>query len=253
MTSEPAIPHRLNDLLADRATVGLTAAEADELSTLLTRWPHVDPNEFDRAAAALSLAGDPDPVPVPPDLMAKLEAAAAAHFARPAEPRRPRRAVVYWAVGGWACAAALLVGLLHLQFGRTAPTVAQKRDRLAADPTAARYASAAKPDAAAGNVVFSAAKQEGYMELRGMTPNDPTKSQYQLWVVDTGRPFKEPVDGGVFDVNPDGTALVPVRSPLTLKAPAVFAVTVEPPGGVVVSEGGKEGRFVVAMTPAGAP
>jgi len=253
VTHDPTTFDRLHELLADRATVGLTVAEADELSTLQTRWPHVDPNELDRVAAALSLAGDPDSVPVPPELMAKLEAAAAAHFARPPEPRRTRHTIVYWAVGGWVCAAALLVGLLYLEFGRIPSGVAQNRDRLAADPTAIRYASAAMVDAPAGNVVFSAAKQEGYMELRGMTPNDPMKSQYQLWVVDTGRSFKEPVDGGVFDVEPDGTALVPVRSPLILKGPALFAVTREPPGGVVVSEDGKKGRFVVVVKPVGAP
>ena len=102
-------------------------------------------------------------------------------------------------------------------------------------------------------MVFSTAKQEGYLELKNLPPNDPAKTQYQLWVVDKNRAFKEPVDGGVFDVRPDGTALVPVRSPLVLKDVELFAVTVEPPGGVVVSEDGKVGKFVVVLTPAGGP
>jgi anti-sigma-K factor RskA len=263
MTTDPFDLDRLYDLLADRATVGLTAAEASELSTLLPRWPHVDPTEFDRAAAALNRASHPDPLPVPPDLMAKLQADAEAHFGRPAEPARSRRTTAfYWAVCGWSCAATVLVGFIALQLTRpdrvrvqvveVQPkelSVAEKRERFKADPTAATYASAIEPGKPSGTVLFSAAKQEGYMELKGLTPNDPTESQYQLWVVDKGRTFKEPVDGGVFDVKADGTALVPVRSPLELKDVALFAVTVEPPGGVVVSEDGKKGKFVVKMSP----
>lgn len=253
---------RLYDLLAARATVGVTPAEDDELAVLLTRWPHVEPDDFDRAAAAVHLTGvDPLAVPpVPPDLLSKLHADAAAHFghdwpaAERETPNRHRRsAAFYWAVCGWTCAATVLVGFLLLQFarrdGRPELTVAQKRDRLAADPTATRYVSAPKADAPTGTVVFSAARQEGYLELKGLTPNDPAKSQYQLWVVDAGRTHKEPVDGGVFDANPDGTALVPVRSPLVLRDVAAFAVTVEPPGGVVVSEDGKREKFLVVLTP----
>lgn len=272
----PSSIDRLYDLLAARATVGLPAADANELTVLLARWPHVDPDEFDRAAAAVHLTGvDPHAVPpVPPKLLAKLHADADAHFGRPVAsaagpavgtlagatvplpPERFRRsAAFYWAVCGWSCAATVLVGFLVLQFvrpprdRRSELTVVQKRDRLAADATAVRYASAANADAPSGKVVFSASKQEGYLELRGLKPNDPTRTQYQLWVVDKGRPHKEPVDGGVFDVNPDGTALVPVRSPLVLRDVAAFAVTEEPPGGVVVSEDGKRGKFVVLMTP----
>jgi len=254
-TTDPTDLDRLYDLLADRATVGLSVDEADELSALLTRWPHVDRTEFDRAAAALHLAADPVPEPLPPHLLAKLEAAAAAHFARPAERPAPRRSTAfYWAVCGWSCAATVLIGFAALQLSRREPTVAQKRDRLKADPSVAKYASADKPDkpnAPAGTVVFSTAKQEGYLELKGLKPNDPTKTQYQLWVVDQAAPFKEPVDGGVFDVKPDGTALVAIRSPLILRDVALFAVTIEPAGGVVVSEDGKQGKFVVVMKPAG--
>ena len=238
-----------------------------ELATLLTRWPHVDPTEFDRAAAALHLATDPLPEPLPPHLLAKLEAAADAHFARPAERPARRTTAFYWAVCGWSCAATVLVGSVAIQLTRRdrgtvvevtpkEPTVAEKRDKLTADPNVAKYASASKPEAPnapAGTVVFSTAKQEGYLELKNLPPNDPTKTQYQLWVVDKNRAFKEPVDGGVFDVRPDGTALVPVRSPLVLKDVALFAVTVEPPGGVVVSEDGKVGKFVVVLMPAGGP
>ena len=64
---------------------------------------------------------------------------------------------------------------------------------------------------------------------------DPSKEQYQLWIVDSSK--KQPVDGGVFDVRPDGTALVRVRAPILVKDAKAFAITKETAGGVVVTEG----------------
>ena len=52
-----------------------------------------------------------------------------------------------------------------------------------------------------GDVIWSDRKQEGYMRFRGLPSNDPTKTQYQLWIVDPSRD-ERPVDGGVFDVAP---------------------------------------------------
>ena len=61
---------------------------------------------------------------------------------------------------------------------------------------------------------------------------------------DAGRDKRYPVDGGVFDV-PANTAevVIPIRAALMVRKPAAFAVTVEKPGGVVVS--GRE--HVVAL------
>jgi hypothetical protein len=269
--ANPTSIDRLHDLLAVRATAGLTTAEESELSTLLARWPHVAPDDFDRAAAAVHLTAVHRPLPLPPGLKAKLETDAIRHFGPPAEPHPPaagparrRSTAFYWAACGWTCAATVLVGFLAIVLTQkprevirevvkspAEPTVTEKRDKLKADLTAKTFASAATPDAPTGTVVFSPSKQEGYMELKGLKPNDPTKTQYQLWVVDKGRPHAEPVDGGVFDVRADGTALVPVKSPLVLREVAAFAVTVEAAGGVVVSEAGKKGDFVVVMTPGG--
>ena len=45
-----------------------------------------------------------------------------------------------------------------------------------------------------------------------------------------------PIDGGVFDVSVDqGETIVPSRAMLKMLRPAMFAVTVENPGGAVVS------------------
>ena len=74
------------------------------------------------------------------------------------------------------------------------------------------------------------------MTLTDLPANDPSAQQYQLWIVDPSRDEK-PVDGGVFDI-PAGatTAVIPIRNPLVVKNPAAFVITLEQPGGVVVSK-----------------
>jgi anti-sigma-K factor RskA len=91
---------------------------------------------------------------------------------------------------------------------------------------------------AEGDLVWSGARQEGYMRFRNLPANDPTEEQYQLWIFDSTRADWEelPVDGGVFDVVTGGEVVVPIEAKLDVRAPALFAITLERPGGVVVSE-----------------
>ena len=86
-----------------------------------------------------------------------------------------------------------------------------------------------------GEVVWSTEAQQGFMTFRGLPVNDPTKEQYQLWIIDPSRDEK-PVDGGVFDIASAGESIVPIRAKLRVDKPTVFAITVEKPGGVVVSD-----------------
>ncbi len=87
-----------------------------------------------------------------------------------------------------------------------------------------------------GTVVWSDELQEGYMSLTNLPANDPDANQYQLWIVDPDRDEK-PVDGGVFDISAsDGTAIIPIRNPLVVTRPQAFVITLEQPGGVVVSK-----------------
>lgn len=91
--------------------------------------------------------------------------------------------------------------------------------------------------AAGGDIVWSTAKQCGYMRIEGLASNDPSAFQYQLWIFDEEQ--KHPVDGGVFDIPPDASGLaivVPVDPKLSVRKPTLFAVTIERPGGVVVSD-----------------
>jgi len=88
---------------------------------------------------------------------------------------------------------------------------------------------------AAGDVVWHSGLQRGYMRIVGLPANDPRKNQYQLWIFDSTRDAKYPVDGGVFDVTEGGEVVVPITAALQVRSASLFAVTIEPPGGVVVS------------------
>lgn len=85
-------------------------------------------------------------------------------------------------------------------------------------------------------MVWSDTEQRGYMRIRGLAANDVTRAQYQLWIFDPRRDERYPVDGGVFDI-PAGSeeVIVPIVAKLDVRGPTLFAVTVEAPGGVVVS------------------
>jgi hypothetical protein len=95
-----------------------------------------------------------------------------------------------------------------------------------------------------GEVVWSNERQEGYMTFRAVAANDPKATQYQLWIFDAERDERYPVDGGVFDVDTSkGEVTIPISAKVAVGKPTLFAVTVEKPGGVVVS---KRERIVVA-------
>ncbi|MCE2884744.1 MAG: anti-sigma factor [Planctomycetaceae bacterium] len=87
-----------------------------------------------------------------------------------------------------------------------------------------------------GEVCFDATTNDGILVIEGLAPNDPAREQYQLWIFDATRDERFPVDGGVFDVPKDGRAIIPVVARLPVSKPVLFAVTVEKPGGVVVSD-----------------
>ncbi len=125
------------------------------------------------------------------------------------------------------------------------PTLADLRTALAADPSVAKIPWSATKDpgaaGASGDVVFSVDKQTGFMRFHGLAANDPKQHQYQLWIFDKAQDAKYPIDGGVFDVvaqNTDasGDTIVQIQPKIRVTDPTLFAVTIEHPGGVVVSK-----------------
>jgi hypothetical protein len=88
-----------------------------------------------------------------------------------------------------------------------------------------------------GDIVWDPATQTGYMRFLGLRRNEPNAEQYQLWIFDARRDERYPVDGGVFNISgaKDGD-VIPIKAKLTVGVPLVFAITIERPGGVVVSD-----------------
>jgi hypothetical protein len=130
----------------------------------------------------------------------------------------------------------------------TAPTAAEERAALLAKSDSLKIPLGATKDPAAagvtGDVVWDPVTQRGFLHFAGLPPNDPSVHQYQIWIFDAGRDKRYPVDGGVFDVPANaGEVVIPIRASLMVRKPAAFAVTIEKPGGVVVS--GRE--HVVAL------
>jgi len=120
------------------------------------------------------------------------------------------------------------------------PTPAEERAALLARPDSLKIPLGATKDPGAagmtGDVVWNPATQQGYVHFVGLRPNDPQMHQYQLWIFDGTRDQRYPVDGGVFDVPAnEGEVVVPIRAALPVRTPKAFAVTIEKPGGVVVS------------------
>ncbi len=87
-----------------------------------------------------------------------------------------------------------------------------------------------------GEMLWNPILQRGEMHIVGLEPNDPSVTQYQLWIFDADRDQRFPVDGGVFDVPTGRAIVVPVMPAIPVRQATLFAVTVEPPGGVVVSD-----------------
>jgi hypothetical protein len=88
-----------------------------------------------------------------------------------------------------------------------------------------------------GDIVWDPATQTGYMRFVGLRRNEPNAEQYQLWIFDARRDERYPIDGGVFNISgARGGDVIPIRAKLSVGVPLMFAVTIEHPGGVVVSD-----------------
>ncbi|CAM2010458.1 anti-sigma factor [Acanthopleuribacter pedis] len=131
------------------------------------------------------------------------------------------------------------------------PSPLEQRQQLLASTDATTLPWQATPDqtatGASGDVVWSGDAQEGYMRIQGLAANDPSTYQYQLWIFDEEGDERFPVDGGVFDMPAgDGEVIIPIDAKIGVKKPALYAITIEKPGGVVVS--GRE-RIVLVAKP----
>jgi len=235
---------RTLELAVERWTVGIDAG-GDR--ALRERAETVDLADFELAVAAVHLAGLGRLEAPPAALLQRLsraplaaEPALPAPEPDPVAPFASHRRLRLVAAAGWLLAASVLLVVLSRDLaGEASPF--ELRDHLIATGAALRASWSTTDDPAGrgaeGDVVWSSDRQEGYMRFVHLEPNDPSESQYQLWIFDPTRASWEekPVDGGVFDVPSDGEVVVPIDAKLPIGAAALFAITLEKPGGVVVS------------------
>lgn len=267
----------LFDLLAKKAIYGLDDTEQRQLDELDTATSENEFRSLEITATAIGLIGVEQDEPLPAHLRSSILASADAYFTAgetvPEDPWshvkarqadigseqavKSRSSIFGWL--GWAVAAAACIALaLNLWFTRTQQppdivkvqppdipqmkTPAQMRAEFMASTPNMTKASWApgnvKEIKAVGDIVWSDDKQAGYMLLRGLPVNDTGTTTYQLWIYDKTRD-KNPIDGGTFDVSADGEAVIAINAKLKAQRPEMFAITMEKPGGVVVSEGKK--------------
>ena len=270
------IDERLDALMVAAATEGLAPQDAAELAAALAKDATLaaEAEAYELAATAIDLALVKVAIDesLPQSLREKLLADASNQTASsepvtPASPglklsgtaAQPSSAQAQgfsWTDGrafGWyaAIAATIALCVLLLQPNQPAtndPTpLANQYAALAQDPDTVSGAwGFAGTDAderyanATGEVIYNTETQTGYMKLNGMPINNPTELQYQLWIVDGTRSNNETtdrIDGGVFNVTAQGEVIIPIDAKIVARQPAVFAITVEKPGGVVVSKG----------------
>lgn len=245
------------EILAGDALGDLDTFERERLAGTLSESDRQNANELQQAAAVLQLAlANRDSLSMPEALKIKIASDAAQYLParlstepvqRSASPIDVARTSSRERLAWFATAASLILAVSIWGWGnRTAneatvaisPTearaalIAQADDRLRVD-----WAAGTTPFAApvVGDVVWSNSRQQGFLRFVGMPINDPNAEQYQLWIIDPKRD-DEPIDGGVFDVTESGEVIIPIDAKLRVVDPAAFAVTIEKPGGVVVSD-----------------
>jgi hypothetical protein len=250
---------RLLDLKVREAAYGLSSGESAELRDLVSEFPEWDGDEsLELAAASIQLLGTKDEQ-MPAYLMKSIEDEFSRLYPKQAGATRIDRAKdeqsftifdfkwLGWSLAG-AFGAMLLFNTLSNQVSfeaeRGAPVVAtveQQFDELVAssgDVIRSRWVSPSEDKELGfeGEVVWSDSKQKGFMKFKGLPPNDKSKETYQLWIFDENQKAETPIDGGIFDGATEGELIVPIQAKLEVKNAQLFAITVEKPGGVVVSD-----------------
>jgi anti-sigma-K factor RskA len=257
---------RLLDLLCKQVSEGLTVEEQRELESLeATVETSVDLRSLEMTAAAISMSSVRANEAMPDHLKSGILARADEYFADRQTEEAPRVLAVpavekpsisIWGWLGWAAAGVACIALAiniyqnngrrDEQAGLKSPTPApaimsptQSRERLMASAndvvTADWGAGNVVGLELAGDIVWSDSKQEGYMRFRNLPKNDVNVYTYQLWIFDETQDPKTPIDGGIFDVNADGEIVIPIDAKLRARGAKAFAITMEKPGGVMVS------------------
>ncbi len=243
--------------MIDRALAGVDDAGSPEDDAAPTDWD-LTAALIQRTLAATSTSANKQ---VPQAVIDRLRATAADQFAtesaveasgsvapRYDQPRRSTLPSLFVAWAGWLAAAACLAIAVFAWMPRADPSLREQRAALIAQAPDAISVTLANPfgdqaaASASGDIVWSDARQAGYIRISGVQVNDPATNQYQLWIFREGSLANletleaHPVDGGVFNVASTGEVIIPIDAKIEVQEPTAFAITVEEPGGVVVSD-----------------
>jgi Anti-sigma-K factor rskA len=261
---------KMLELLSDKAIFGLSEQELADFAEFEKNFPELNDDSLESTAAKIGMINLDTSEQLPAHLRTKIIAdadkyfASRKEFAAPEKPEEfqktfafaPKSSILQWlgwAVAGLACVA-LAVTLWTTRQNPTdiakntpTPTItpkieltpAQEREQLLASAKDAVQTNWSdfnpkEPKNVQGDVVWSNSLQKGFVRFRNLPANDKTKETYQVWIFDKSQ--KNPVSGGVFDVGKDGEIIVPIDSALKIQEPAMVGITVEKPGGVVVSD-----------------
>ncbi|CAN5559426.1 hypothetical protein BH10ACI2_BH10ACI2_17490 [soil metagenome] len=277
------------DLLSKKAVYGLDDAEQRHLDAIASTTLVDEFHSFEMTAAAISIIGLQTEEPLPPYLFSKIAGDAekyvgAGSVAEPvAETPWPpayknieieddggRSSWLGWF--GWAVAAAACIALAvniwitpftMVEQAKNTPqpvdipqilTPAQLREEMLRSTSGMIKATWGAGNVKelkdlSGDVVWSDEKQAGYMRFKGLPVNDAKTSTYQLWIFDKTQDKATPIDGGTFDVSANGEVVIPINAKLKAAGPEMFAITVEKPGGVVVSKREKIAALAKVETP----
>lgn len=259
--SRSEMQEEMLDLMTSEAIYGLSAGERAELDRLTREFPGLRDESLALAAAAVQMSGldtsDDLPEHVRTSVQSEYDRLFGATESSTVQGTDRSREEGWlnirwmgWAFG--AVASALLVFQVFIgdRAPREGPVAVQRRPSEASMPAqrAALLASAPdlltvqwavdekKPSGVTGDVVWSQSQQRGFMRFQGLAVNDKSRETYQLWIFDENQSDATPVDGGVFDVESSGEIVIPIDAKIRVGKALAFAVTVEKPGGVVVSK-----------------
>jgi hypothetical protein len=244
---------RLWELLADRATQGISEPESRELDALLRQYPDVDADAMDRAAAVVDIALASPAAPMPAALRDRI----AANI-----PNQVRSTAPIAVVGkknplaklGWLAAAACLALAAIAWWPNLQPHASPASDRLAlmSKPGTIKgsWGEWSDTDVKAeipgvqGDIIWNESEQRGFMTFKGLPAADPAKQVYQLWIIDD-RGMGQRISGAIFDARGPGEVVIPITPQIKTKNAAAFAITIEQPGGTWVSD--MKRRVVIAQ------
>ena len=244
---------RWEDLQISRLLFGLSPEEQAEFDQLATTMPAEQSELFEQVVASIDVAwADSKSMSLPDHLRKAIRSRAIEELTTTTLPAIDKPAMVKraaarssrlpWFISAACLALTMLTLVTSRQFAPAkviSRSAAQQRAEListANDLLQVKWADGPTPiPGAEGDVVWSPSLQQGFMRFRGLTANVPTREQYQLWIFDKNQDEKTPIDGGVFDIGAGQEVIIPIQAKLKVQEAYLFAITIEKPGGVVVS------------------